>query len=107
MTGFVPAKSLVRRESLVANRTLVRKIQSWWLGWCRGGGSGFFGGCGSGAATSKHDKAQSEVFFLGRRGLTTRSLRAFPLNPCFFIIKRSGCCRRVQSFKSHDLDSWY
>ena len=95
MTGFVPAKSLVRRESFVANRTLVRKIQSWWLGWCRG------------AATSKHDKAKSEVFFLGRRGLTTWSLRAFPFNPCFFIIERSGCCRRVQSFKSHDLDSWY
>ena len=57
MTGLVTAKSLVRRESLVANRTLVRKIQSWWLGRCRGGGSGFLGSGDGGAATSKHDKA--------------------------------------------------
>lgn len=119
VTSFMPAKRLVRRKGLVTNGALVRKRQ---LGRRRQGrrlqrGRRSCGGRNTGsAAAGEHDKAKSQVLFLGRRrrgwGFAAGALGALAFGPridggvddvhVFETERRGRCCGRgVQSFKSH------
>lgn len=101
MAGFVAAECLVGREGFVADSALVRELRGRWL--LR---NSFSGGRSS---AGKHDEAEGKVLFLGRWVLDSGSFGALPLSPglsvlaldVVFIVERSGCGRRIQSFQGH------